>query len=256
MTSTSSPATGSCPPAAWTPSSAGCATTEGEMASADPDTHERAMRRYPRLEERVPGGRRLRRRERGGVDRVQPGAARAGARAAAAARCPAVSAGGSSCPGSCSLDRRDATLLLDEPTNHLDADSIVWLRDYLRLVQGRAGGHQPRRRPARAHGQPGVPPRRQPGRARHLQRRLEGLPPAAGDRRAAPQARARQRREAGLGAQGAGRPDALQGDQGTRGAEHGQAGRQAAVRAWRRCAATTRSPSCASRSRRRAARRR
>ena len=28
------------------------------------------------------------------------------------------------------------TLLLDEPTNHLDADSIVWLRDYLRSYAG------------------------------------------------------------------------------------------------------------------------
>ena len=28
------------------------------------------------------------------------------------------------------------TLLLDEPTNHLDADSIAWLRDYLRSYQG------------------------------------------------------------------------------------------------------------------------
>ncbi|ROR90658.1 ABC-F family ATP-binding cassette domain-containing protein [Nocardioides aurantiacus] len=28
------------------------------------------------------------------------------------------------------------TLLLDEPTNHLDADSIVWLRDYLRNHKG------------------------------------------------------------------------------------------------------------------------
>ncbi|BDZ58140.1 MULTISPECIES: ABC-F family ATP-binding cassette domain-containing protein [Barrientosiimonas] len=28
------------------------------------------------------------------------------------------------------------TLLLDEPTNHLDADSIVWLRDYLKAYQG------------------------------------------------------------------------------------------------------------------------
>ncbi|MDP9101220.1 MAG: ATP-binding cassette domain-containing protein [Actinomycetota bacterium] len=28
------------------------------------------------------------------------------------------------------------TLLLDEPTNHLDADSIVWLRDFLRRHQG------------------------------------------------------------------------------------------------------------------------
>ena len=42
------------------------------------------------------------------------------------------------------------TLLLDEPTNHLDADSIVWLRDYLKTLQGRPRGHQPRRRPAGA----------------------------------------------------------------------------------------------------------
>ena len=28
------------------------------------------------------------------------------------------------------------TMLLDEPTNHLDADSIVWLRDYLKAFQG------------------------------------------------------------------------------------------------------------------------
>ena len=27
-------------------------------------------------------------------------------------------------------------LLLDEPTNHLDADSIVWLRDYLKTFEG------------------------------------------------------------------------------------------------------------------------
>ncbi|MEX5712167.1 ABC-F family ATP-binding cassette domain-containing protein [Parafrankia sp. FMc6] len=30
----------------------------------------------------------------------------------------------------------DATLLLDEPTNHLDADSITWLRDFLRAHSG------------------------------------------------------------------------------------------------------------------------
>jgi ATPase subunit of ABC transporter with duplicated ATPase domains len=30
----------------------------------------------------------------------------------------------------------DETLLLDEPTNHLDADSIVWLREYLRSYKG------------------------------------------------------------------------------------------------------------------------
>lgn len=28
------------------------------------------------------------------------------------------------------------TLLLDEPTNHLDADSVVWLRDYLKTYKG------------------------------------------------------------------------------------------------------------------------
>lgn len=28
------------------------------------------------------------------------------------------------------------TLLLDEPTNHLDADSVVWLREYLRTYEG------------------------------------------------------------------------------------------------------------------------
>ena len=28
------------------------------------------------------------------------------------------------------------TMLLDEPTNHLDADSVVWLRDFLRTYQG------------------------------------------------------------------------------------------------------------------------
>ena len=28
------------------------------------------------------------------------------------------------------------TLLLDEPTNHLDADSIVWLREFLRSFRG------------------------------------------------------------------------------------------------------------------------
>src|SRR5439155_6800999 len=28
------------------------------------------------------------------------------------------------------------TLLLDEPTNHLDADSIAWLRDFLRVHRG------------------------------------------------------------------------------------------------------------------------
>ena len=47
---------------------------------------------------------------------------------------PAASAAASSCRGSCSPGPQ--TLLLDEPTNHLDADSIAWLRDYLKGYQG------------------------------------------------------------------------------------------------------------------------
>ena len=82
------------------------------------------------------------------------------------------------------------TLLLDEPTNHLDADSIGWLRDFLAQPQGRADRDQPRCGSARGVRQQGAPPRRQPGRGRRLQRGLEGLPRAARDRRAAPQARA------------------------------------------------------------------
>src|SRR5690625_6426679 len=27
-------------------------------------------------------------------------------------------------------------MILDEPTNHLDADSIIWLRDYLKTYEG------------------------------------------------------------------------------------------------------------------------
>ena len=97
---------------------------------------------------------------RGRDHRQRPGARRARARAAARRRCPVASAAGSSCPASCSPARQ--TLLLDEPTNHLDADSIGWLRDYLKRLPGRARGHQPRRRAARRRRQPGVPPRRQP----------------------------------------------------------------------------------------------
>src|SRR5699024_12595071 len=29
-----------------------------------------------------------------------------------------------------------STMVLDEPTNHLDADSIIWLRDYLKNYSG------------------------------------------------------------------------------------------------------------------------
>ena len=106
------------------------------------------------------------------------------------------------------------TLLLDEPTNHLDADSIVWLREFLRTPQGRAHRDQPRRGAARGVRQQGAPPRRQPGRGRRLQHGLVVVPHPARDRRAPPQARARQRRAQGDHADGPGQQDARQGHQG------------------------------------------
>ena len=71
------------------------------------------------------------------------------------------------------------TMLLDEPTNHLDADSVVWLRDYLKSFNGglvvishdialRRGDRQPR-----------VLPGCQPHGHRHLQHGLEELPAPA-----------------------------------------------------------------------------
>ena len=225
------------------------------MASADPETHDRAMRRYVPPRGGVPGRRRVRGRERGGGDRVQPRPAGPGARPAAAHALRRPAAPRRAVPDPV-LERpaRDATLLLDEPTNHLDADSIVWLRDYLKTYKGGL-----------------VVISHDVGLLEHAVTRVFHLDAnraeidvynvgwkaylhPARDRRAAPQAGARERREAGLGPQGAGRPDALQGDQGARRAEHGQARRPSCWPAWRRSGATTGSPSCASRSPRRAAR--
>ena len=138
------------------------------------------------------------------------------------------------------------TLLLDEPTNHLDADSIVWLRDFLR---GHRGGlvvisHDVELLELTVNKVFHLDATR--GRARRLQRRLEGATCAARDRRAAAQARARQRREEGRRAQRAGRPDAREGDQGGRRAADGQARRRSCSPGSRTCGRPTRSPSCAS----------
>jgi ATPase subunit of ABC transporter with duplicated ATPase domains len=110
--------------------------TEGEMASADPETHDRAMARYARLEAefQAAGGYAAESEAAafasslGLPDRVldQPLETLSGGqrRRVELAR---ILFGGTG---------TDATLLLDEPTNHLDADSIVWLRDYLRTYKG------------------------------------------------------------------------------------------------------------------------
>jgi ATPase subunit of ABC transporter with duplicated ATPase domains len=107
--------------------------TEGQMASADPETHERAMSRYGRLDaEFQAAGGYAAEAEAAAIasslglpDRVleQPLRTLSGGqrRRVELAR---ILFGGAD------------TLLLDEPTNHLDADSIVWLRDFLKSFKG------------------------------------------------------------------------------------------------------------------------
>ena len=115
------------------------------------------------------------------------------------------------------------TLLLDEPTNHLDADSIVWLRDYLKTYRGGfiVISHDVDLVETVVNKVFYLDANRSADR--HLQHGLEALPAAARGRREAPQARARQRREEGRRAQLAGRQDARQGHQDRRRAEHGHA---------------------------------
>jgi len=106
---------------------------EGAMASADDETRDKAMRRYARLE---------------GEFTAQGGYA-AESEAASIASALGLDervlgqplstlSGGQRRRVELSriLFSGASTLLLDEPTNHLDADSIAWLRDYLKGYQG------------------------------------------------------------------------------------------------------------------------
>ncbi len=107
--------------------------TEGAMASADAQTHERAMARYPKLEARF----------------VAAGGYAAESQAAAIAAALGLDdrvlgqplrtlSGGQRRRVELSriLFSDATTLLLDEPTNHLDADSIAWLREFLKAYTG------------------------------------------------------------------------------------------------------------------------
>lgn len=107
--------------------------TEGLMASTDDAVREAAMERYPKLETRfVAGGGYAAESEAHRItanlgldERVlgQPLSTLSGGQRRRVELARILFSG-------------NDTLLLDEPTNHLDADSIAWLRDYLKTYPG------------------------------------------------------------------------------------------------------------------------
>ncbi len=107
--------------------------TEGAMASADVETHEAAMARYPKLEERFTAA---------GGYAAESEAERITSNLGLDARILAQPIGTLSGGQRRRIELARIlfsgvdTLLLDEPTNHLDADSIIWLREYLRSYSG------------------------------------------------------------------------------------------------------------------------
>ncbi|WP_295694041.1 ABC-F family ATP-binding cassette domain-containing protein [Lapillicoccus sp.] len=107
--------------------------TEKAMASEDEVVHEKAMRRYSRLDDEF----------------TAQGGYAAESEAASIASALALDerildqplrtlSGGQRRRVELSriLFSGASTLLLDEPTNHLDADSVLWLRDYLKSYKG------------------------------------------------------------------------------------------------------------------------
>ncbi len=107
--------------------------TEGRMASADTETAEAALAGYARLQEEFTA--------RGGYAAESEAAAIAssvGLPERVLEQTLGTLSGGQRRRVELAriLFSGAETLLLDEPTNHLDADSIVWLRDFLRSHKG------------------------------------------------------------------------------------------------------------------------
>ncbi len=107
--------------------------TEGQMASADDETRDKALERYPKLEARFTAA---------GGYAAESEAGRIAANLGLPERVLAQPIGTLSGGQRRRVELARilfsgaSTLLLDEPTNHLDADSIVWLRDFLSTYPG------------------------------------------------------------------------------------------------------------------------
>ncbi|WP_370893041.1 ABC-F family ATP-binding cassette domain-containing protein [Janibacter sp. GXQ6167] len=106
---------------------------EKKMASADPETMERAMRRYARLDAEFEAA--------GGYAAESEASAIAAALNIETHRLDqelGTLSGGQRRRVELAriLFSGAQTLLLDEPTNHLDADSVAWLRDHLKNYAG------------------------------------------------------------------------------------------------------------------------
>jgi len=112
---------------------AGLRRAEKQMASSDAAEHERGMRRYARLEAEFLAL---------GGYAVESEAATIGASLGLDERILGqplrTLSGGQRRRVELAriLFSDSSTLLLDEPTNHLDADSVVWLREFLRAYKG------------------------------------------------------------------------------------------------------------------------
>ena len=174
----------------------------------------------------LPRARRLRRRGRGRIDRLEPRPARPHPRPGAQDALGRPAPPHRARPHPVLRRGHDDPRRADQPPRRRLG------RLAARVPQGLPGRRhrdQPRRRP-RAGRQQGLLPRRQPPGHRHLQHGLEALPAPARGRRGAPQEGARQRREEGDHAAAAGRPLRREGVEGRRRAPDGRPRREDARR--------------------------